>query len=100
MRQTTDRFTNGQMVTVTQQIPQGDQVWATRVTGKIVAFRQKKTGSWFAHAKDAKLWLDRLRIEKQDGELVEMNLDQYTRVETIDIDLAEESSSPSPLAEK
>ena len=76
-----DTFTPGQRVVVTQQIPQRDEVWTISVRGEVVRFEQRRTGSWFAHAKDDRLWLDRLVLRKEDGELVECNLDQYTRVE-------------------
>jgi hypothetical protein len=68
-------------VTVTQQIPQRDGVWTIAVQGTVQRFEQKKTGSWFAHAKDARLWLDRLVVRKDDGEIVMFNLDPYTHVE-------------------
>lgn len=76
-----DDFKPGQRVTVTQQIPQRDEVWTLTVTGTIERFEQKKTGSWFAHSKDDKLWLDRLVIKKDDGEIVVCNLDKYTHIE-------------------
>lgn len=79
MTQTTDQFKPGQRVTVTQQIQH--KQWNTSVTGTVVRYEQKKTGSWYAHAKDDKLWLDRLVIEKDDGEIVVCNLDAYTHVE-------------------
>ena len=84
MSQPTDEFTPGQRVVVTQQIPQRDEVWTTRITGTIVAYEQKKTGSWFAHARDDKLWLDRLSLRKDDGEIVMINLDNFTHVELAD----------------
>ena len=82
MNQVCDPFTVGQRVTVTQQIPQRDEVWTSTVTGTVERFEQRKTGSWFAHAKDDKLWLDRLVIRKDDGEIVSINLDHYTHVES------------------
>ena len=54
------------------------------VAGTIVSFGPGTTGSWFAHAKDHKIWLERLEIEKADGEIVTLNLDQYSRVEPIE----------------
>jgi hypothetical protein len=81
MSRPADRFEPGQRVTVTQQIPQRDGVWTIAVQGTVQRFEQKKTGSWFAHAKDAKLWLDRLVVRKDDGEIVMFNLDPYTHVE-------------------
>ncbi len=84
MAKPTDQFSPGQKVVVTQQIPQRDEVWTTRVVGEVVRYEQKKTGSWFAHAKDDKLWLDRLVLKKEDGEIIVCNLDAYTRVEEVD----------------
>lgn len=76
-------FRMGQRVKVTQQLPQRDEVWTQAVEGRVLRFEQRKTGSWFAHAKDDKLWLDRLTIAKDDGEIVVCNLDQYTHVELL-----------------
>lgn len=77
------RYAPGQRVVVTQQIPQRDEVWTIKVEGVVQRYEQKKTGSWFAHSKDDKLWLDRLTLEKDDGEIVVCNLDRYTRVEVV-----------------
>jgi len=73
----------GARVRVTQQIPFAKKALATTIEGVIQRFGQQKTGSWFAHAKDDKLWLDRLELRKDDGEIVYVNLDQYSVVETI-----------------
>lgn len=73
----------GARVRVTQQLPQTHTVWTTSVEGVVCRFRQAKTGSWFAHAKADKLWLDRLEIRKDDGELVTLNLDRYSVLEVI-----------------
>lgn len=75
------KYQAGQRVRVTQQTPRQSGPLAISVEGTIVRFGQAKTGSWFAHSKDDKLWLDRLEIRKDDGELVVMNLDRYSRVE-------------------
>ena len=71
----------GQRVRVVQQMPHRDQTWTNTVEGMITRFQQSKTGSWFAHAKDDHLWLDRLELQLDDGELVILNLDQYTVIE-------------------
>lgn len=83
MATTTDQFKPGMRVSVTQQIPQRDEVWTLAVQGTVVRAEQCKTGSWFAHAKDHKLWLDRLLVRKDDGELVTFNLDPYTHVDVL-----------------
>lgn len=75
-------------VRVTEQVPRperpGGGPMYTTVEGVIVRGYQAKTGSWYAHSKDGKLWLDRLELRKDDGEIVVVNLDQYTQVEIVD----------------
>jgi hypothetical protein len=75
------QLTPGAKVKVIQQIPARDYALSTEVRGTVVRFGQNKTGSWYAHAKDDKLWLDRLVLRKDDGELTTLNLDEYSRVE-------------------
>lgn len=76
-------YNPGQLVKVTQQVPRLSGVMVTTVEGEVVKFEQAKTGSWYAHSKDHKLWLDRLTLRKADGEVVVCNLDQYTNVEIV-----------------
>lgn len=76
-------LTPGQRVRVTQQIPRLSGVMTTEITGTIVRFGQSKTGSWYAHSLDDKLWLDRLELQKPDGERIVLNLDQHSRVEQL-----------------
>ncbi len=71
----------GDRVKVTQQTPRQQGVITISVEGVVVRMGQQKTGSWYAHSKDDKLWLDRLELRKSDGELVVLNLDRYTLVE-------------------
>jgi len=75
------RLKPGARVRVTQQIAARDYTWTSDVRGIVVAYQQKQTGSWFAHSKDDKLWLDRLVIRKDDGELTTLILDDYSDVE-------------------
>jgi hypothetical protein len=73
----------GTRVRVTQQVPRRQGHLKTTVEGSVVRFEQSKTGSWYAHAKDDKLWLDRLVLRRDDGEIVFLNLDQYSVVEAV-----------------
>jgi len=75
----------GMRVRILQQIPQREDSWTTQLEGEVVSFEQRKTGSWFAHGKDDRLWLDRIEIRKDDGEITVCNLDQYSRVEIIEV---------------
>ena len=86
------QLVSGATVEVTQQIPHRDRVWTNRVKGTVVSYQQKQTGSWFAHSKDDKLWLDRLVLRKEDGEITSLNLDEYTHIEV--------AAQPSGLAAK
>lgn len=80
---TPNRYLPGTRVRVTQQVPRLTGTMTIHVEGTIIRAGQQKTGSWYAHAQDDKLWLDRLEIRKDDGELVTLNLDQYSRVEVL-----------------
>lgn len=80
----TSHYQPGKRVRVVQQIARSREPWTSIVEGVIVGYEQSKTGSWFAHAKDDRLWLDRLTLRKDDGEIVVCNLDQYSRVETVE----------------
>jgi hypothetical protein len=75
----------GARVTVTQQMAHRipEKAWTNTVTGTVLEYVQKPTGSWYAHSKNDKLWLDRLKIRKDDGELLTLILDEYSRVEIL-----------------
>jgi len=83
MAKPVERFEVGTRIRVTQQIPQRDDVWTATVEGQVVKYEQRKTGSWYAHSKDDRLWLDRLVLKKDDGELVTCILDGYSRVDQV-----------------
>lgn len=74
----------GVKVKITQQIAARHYSWPTEIRGTIVEFKQQETGSWFAHSKDDRLWLDRLVLRKADGEITTLNLDDYTHIEIED----------------
>lgn len=79
-------YAPGQRVRVTQQVPKlgnAGETLSITVEGTIVSFEQTKTGSWYAHSRDNKLWLDRLQLKKDDGEVVVLNLDKYSSVEVL-----------------
>ena len=73
----------GAMVRVTQQIPHRNRTWANLVKGTVVACEQRPTGSWFAHSKGDRLWLDRLVVRREDGEILTLILDDYSHVEIL-----------------
>jgi hypothetical protein len=79
----TSLYRPGLRVRVTQQMPHRDQSWISSVEGVITRFCQAKTGSWFAKTRDDRLWLDRLELRLDDGEVTVLNLDRYTTIEVV-----------------
>jgi hypothetical protein len=90
------RLAPGAKVKVTQQIAARDHTWTTTHAGTIVSYLQKTTGSWYAHSKNDKLWLDRLKLRKADGEILTLNLDDYT---VIEIEAEASAADAAPAAE-
>lgn len=79
-----DLYKKGSRVRVTQQAPFGKKVLTNVVEGVVERFGQSKTGSWYAHALDDKLWLDQLELRQDNGELVVVNLDRCSMVEVLE----------------
>ena len=96
MAPTTDQFQPGQRVAVIQQIPQRQRVWTTRFEGTVVGSSPTPTGAWFSQGKNGHLWLDRLVLRKDDGELVVCQLDPFTHVELLPLPAVPAVASPPP----
>lgn len=73
----------GQHVRITQTIDRRDRDWHATVEGVVEAVEMRKTESWFAHSKDNKYWLLRVRLRKHDGEVTIVNVDQLSRIEVL-----------------
>lgn len=74
------RLRPGARVKVTQQIAARDYAWMSEVRGTVVSYEQKPTGSWYAHSRGDKLWLDRLTLRKDDGEMTNLVLDEFSNI--------------------
>lgn len=81
--QKTAIYAPGTVVRITQQIPRRLDTYTTTVTGTVVRHERQNSGSWFARNKRNRVWLDRLIIKKQDGEITILNLDEYSLVEVL-----------------
>ncbi len=73
----------GQRVRITQTIERRERDWQQTVEGVVQAVEMGKTGSWYAHSKDNRYWLIRVRLRKDDGELTLLNLDNQSRCELL-----------------
>ena len=87
----------GTMVRITQQIPRRLDTYTMEITGKVIRQERQYSGSWFARNKRDRVWLDRLIVQKSDGEISILNLDEYTVVEVLQG--AEGTKSDSPMVE-
>lgn len=70
----------GQRIRVIQEAQARAATWRTTVEGVVVACESQPTGSWHAHGRGGRLWLQRLRLRKDDGELVDLVLDAGSSV--------------------
>lgn len=73
----------GQRVRIRHTIERRDHDWQAAVEGVIRAVELQKTGSWYAHSKDNKFWLRRIRLVKDDGEETLVNVDVRTEIELL-----------------
>jgi hypothetical protein len=73
----------GQRVRIRQEIDRREGNWTADVVGTVLDVRPEKTGSWFAHGKDVRLWLNRVRLQKDDGEVTTLVIDPCTRYEIL-----------------
>jgi hypothetical protein len=69
-----------QRVRVVQAVDTREGPWSTQVEGRVLSCAPEPTGSWYAHGKGDHLWLQRLRIQKADGEIVDLVLDENSAV--------------------
>ena len=81
--QKTSIYQPGTVVRITQQIPRRLDTYITTITGKVIRQERQNSGSWFARNKSDRVWLDRLILQKDDGEISILNLDEYTVVEVL-----------------
>ena len=69
-----------QRVRVVQAIRTPTGVWRTQVEGIVVQSDRRPTGSWYAPGAAGRLWLQRLRLRKDDGEIVDLIMDPASSV--------------------
>ncbi len=92
--QKTVMYAPGTVVRVTEQIPRRLDTYTMIITGKVIRHERQNSGSWYARNKRNKVWLDRLIVQKEDGEISILNLDEYTNVEVLQGPAGIKSDSP------
>ncbi len=73
----------GQRVRIIQTIDRREGDWTTAVEGIVREIQLEPTVSWFARGKDGRVWLRRVYVQKPDGEVSVVNIDQYSRIELL-----------------
>jgi hypothetical protein len=73
----------GQRIRVLQEIERREGNWTHETVGTVLAVAAEPTGSWHAQGKDNTLWLMRIRLEKDNGEITTIVSDQRTRLEVL-----------------
>jgi hypothetical protein len=71
-------------VAVTQTVRVQDRSWQATIRGVVESCEPAPTGSWHAHGKEGRLWLRRLRLRQDDGELAALVVDENTEVKVLD----------------
>ncbi len=74
------KFPPGTPVCVRQVTRMRTGDFESEVVGVVEAWEDQPTGSWYAHGKDSKLWLRRLKLRKSDGEISLIVVDDETYI--------------------
>jgi hypothetical protein len=75
-----ESFPPGTPVRVRQLTVRRGKPIEAETVGVIESWDELSTGSWYAHGKNDKLWLQRLRLRKVDGEISVIVVDDGTSI--------------------
>ena len=70
----------GSKLRIEQTIRYRNRSWSSTLVGTVRGVRREPTGSWFAHAPRGRLWLWRIELQKDDGEVTRVVVDDETRI--------------------
>lgn len=73
-------FPVGTPVCVHTKTRRRDRATQTETFGTVEAWEELATGSWYAHGKNDRLWLRRLKLRKVDGEISLLVVDDSTSI--------------------
>jgi len=74
------QFPPGTPVVLRERVERREASWESEVSGVVESWEERPTGSWYAHGKDDKLWLKRLKLRKADGEITIIVIDDHTTI--------------------
>lgn len=73
-------FPPGTPVRVIQTVHTRAGTYLAEVVGLVEDWQARPTGSWYAHGKNDRYWLGRLKLRKADGEITFLVIDDTTRI--------------------
>ncbi|MCO6436750.1 MAG: hypothetical protein J5J06_06660 [Phycisphaerae bacterium] len=74
------KYPPGSNIRITQYLELRGSVIEKQTEGTVESWEDLPTGSWFAHGKNDRYWLKRLRIRKPDGEIALIVIDATTHI--------------------
>jgi hypothetical protein len=74
------RFPPGTPVCVRETIERRGEATEVETVGVVESWEDLPTGSWYAHGKNDRLWLQRLKLRKADGEITLLVVDNRTAI--------------------
>ena len=77
---TDELFPPGTPVCVKHIVHRRHDSYEAEVVGIVESWEELPTGSWYAHGRQDKLWLKRLKLRKADGEITLLVLDDSTQI--------------------
>jgi len=77
-------FPVGTPVRIVRTVLQRDESYESEAVGLVEGWMDEPTGSWYAHGKNDRYWLQRLKLRKADGELTVLVIDDATRIAKIE----------------
>jgi hypothetical protein len=73
-----DELRPGERVEVEHTVMVGPRSWTTKTTGKVVRTERVRHGLHFSRNFDDKVFSDVILLERPDGELTSITLDEFT----------------------
>ncbi|MBX9792098.1 MAG: hypothetical protein K2Y37_24505 [Pirellulales bacterium] len=68
----------GDRVQITHQVKVGQRTWTTTTIGRVVRLDRRRHGLHFRRHGDDTVFSDVIVLERQDGELTTLTLDEFT----------------------